>query len=193
MRRAASCLTTMAVAIVFATGCQKTSTTSISGPTTSSPGISSPSTSNPPATTPTGTTVPVGTGSSGAGALPDPCSLVTDADLRAVIGVVPGPPQHLSAPVPGGFVLRLCQWSDNQGTEVSVGVSDAMPFFELAKKSGAPPIAGVGDEAFPSTDGRKLVVRRGSLIVEVEGQSASHGSLDQAQQIDLAKRAVSHL
>jgi hypothetical protein len=95
--------------------------------------------------------------------------------------------------VPGGFQLRLCQWSDSKGTEVSLGVTNAMPFFQLAQTSGAPPVAGVGDEAIPSKDGRKLVVRRGSLILVLEGQLASRGELTQSQQVDLAKRAVSHL
>lgn len=199
MRRAVSVLATLAVALTLAAACQRTSApgASTSGPTSSAASVNghsgTASTVNQPITTPTATSQPIGTGSSGAGALPDPCSLLSTADLQAVVGALPGPAQHLSVPVPGGFELRLCQWSDNHGTEISVGVTNAMPFFQLAQKSAAPPIAGVGDEAIPSKDGHKLVVRRGSLIVVVEGQSASHGYLGQSQQVDLARRAVSHL
>lgn len=79
VRRAVSALATLAVALILAIACQRTSAPSalISGPTSSAACASGhsggPSPTDQPVTTPTETTVPSGSGSIGAGALPNPC------------------------------------------------------------------------------------------------------------------------
>ncbi len=107
----------------------------------------------------------------------DPCTMATDQELTAILGVTPATPERTQDP--GGFVL--CTWYDadrkrHLAVELLEPLISAPPgygwtrqYFDTALGKGAKPVAGVGDDAWHRADLKIawLYVLKGELAFAV--------------------------
>ena len=119
----------------------------------------------------------------------DACSLLSQSEVSAALGVAVGPGQHV---VPGS--LKFCGWSPAGGPKIDgkkllVSVMTARqydmgkaPIREMTKT----PVTGIGDEAYYASGGgglgTSLSVKRGSFYVQVKaGGFPSNDALKAAE------------
>jgi hypothetical protein len=130
------------------------------------------------------------------GAPPDACSLLTQAEVNAALGVTAVPPKS-----PG----KICRWSESGGQagrrpSVVVTIQDAQAFnFAKAPSTSAnvvkTPVSGVGDDAVFNTVGNvtaTLTVKKSETYFEVHVYGFP---MDQTKTIEktLAQEIVSKL
>jgi hypothetical protein len=136
---------------------------------------------------------------------PDACSLLTTAEVSAVLEVASQPGKHLVESSP-----KACIWSSDAGTVASgrrVTLSIlAAASFNIGKSAMTPrvtivPVTGIGDEAYYevfTADSPFLVVRKGGTAFSIRilnGLKLKAFGLDQekAKEADLAKAAAGRL
>jgi hypothetical protein len=131
----------------------------------SGPNASTTSTSAPSGSSSTPTNAPAKSSSSGGA---NPCTLVTSADVQAIIGSVPAPtgPRSENRGVD-------CKWDAGNGSFVTVQVFHGKEFFAPASQANSPKnLAGVGDQAFEDASGTTSVnvgFLKGSTAVFIFG------------------------
>jgi hypothetical protein len=174
---------------------------------TTSVGSSTPPAALSPATTPDPASPSAqdvdNDGGDGAGSLPDPCSLVTQAEMETAVGgkviqIVEQPGGPISYAFGQG---RLCTFVPAKAT-VSASTLSVFPYsaagWETFKKSESSystfrEVKGVGEEAVSSVPARVTVHQTGYVVDLGIGTFVAHDKAGPARVLALAKAAIGRL
>jgi hypothetical protein len=98
----------------------------------------------------------------------NPCTLITPAEVQAIVGTVPKPVGPTSA-----NRGTSCKWDTGKGSFVLVQVYQGKEFYAPSAQSNSPKnLAGVGDQAFEDASGTTTVnvgFLKGSTAVFISG------------------------
>ncbi|GAB7040196.1 MULTISPECIES: hypothetical protein [Catenuloplanes] len=106
-----------------------------------------------------------------AGAIPDPCTLLSEAEVTALTGR--DITQIDEDGVPAGDTTRYCQWQQNSGQLAIFLSRTTAADFQLAI-DGAEPVDGVGEDAFWLSG--HLFVLYGTVQIDVYSRGGSDGA-----------------
>jgi Protein of unknown function (DUF3558) len=152
-------VTAAVVVMVLTAACASTSK-HVSGTGQTTP------TTSPPTSAGT-TTRSVGSGSSSAKGA-NPCTLVTPAEVQAIVGTVPKPVGPTSA-----NRGTSCKWDTGKGSFVLVQVYQGKEFYSPTAQASSPKnLAGIGDQAFEEASGTTTVnvgFLKGTTAVFISG------------------------
>lgn len=101
---------------------------------------------------------------------PDPCALLSQAELVAVMGEIKGEPASKD-----GLRGKKCSYNNMKGAWVSIEIYSAEAHWDLMKNLAldVQEVKGLGDDAFSAKRGetRQVYVKKGTFMIEVDSSA----------------------